>query len=102
MSASQKGRPKQWSQEGRERVKATQFKRIIGTPICRKCSVLLTSDNWFLSLRKEGGQNRICKKCYTETTNIWKQQHKERINERKRQRRAEIKRLIKQSELIAA
>jgi len=52
------------------------IKRIVQTPVCRKCGVMLTDENWYASFKKIN--SRICKKCDNKRSKTWCQNNRDR------------------------
>jgi len=50
--------------------------KIASVPICRKCGVLLTDENWYPSFKKIN--NCICKKCHKKLNKEWYQNNRDR------------------------
>jgi len=53
------------------------------SPICRKCGVILTDENWYVSDKKK--HSYICKKCNYKRTKKWQQNNRDKRNQSDRE-----------------
>ena len=55
--------------------------KIAHIPVCRKCGVILTDENWYISSKKI--RNYICKECDYKSNKKWQQNNRDRYNQLK-------------------
>ena len=53
--------------------------KIVHIPVCRKCGVILTDENWYASYKKK--YDYVCKKCNCEYTKKWQQNNRDKCNQ---------------------
>jgi len=56
--------------------------KIAHIPICRKCGIPLTDENWYPSYKRKC--DYVCKKCKYEHAKEWNQNNKDRMNQLKK------------------
>ena len=56
--------------------------KIVNVPICRKCNVLLTDENWYPSHKRK--HDYICKECKIKCVKKWKQNNRDKHNQSNR------------------
>jgi len=63
--------------------------KTISFPICRRCGVILTDENWYFSNKK--GHSYICKKCNDERVKKWQQNNRDIVNQSQREGRQRLR-----------